>query len=401
MKSLTQLYKIGRGPSSSHTIGPQKIAEYALKQFPGCTYKAILYGSLALTGGGHGTENVLKRTLGEDCTIVCNTGEQDLPHPNTMDIIAYRNGVKAGKLRGISVGGGTVEIAGVPVEPLPEVYPHNSYAEIRQFASAENMRLSDYAFAMDKGIYDYLGKVWEVMQKCVEEGLNADGELPGGLHLLRKAKFLLEQHNTSGESDETHQARLLYAYAFAVAEQNADNGLIVTAPTCGAAGVLPGVLYYMKKHQSFDDDAVIRALATAGIIGNIVKTNASISGAECGCQAEIGTACSMTAAAVTELYGLNLNQTECAAEVAMEHNLGLTCDPVMGLVQVPCIERNAMAAMRALDCFRLAYYLTDLRKISFDTIVKTMYETGRDMNSRYRETAEGGIAKNFDKKKLF
>ncbi len=395
MKSLKELYRIGRGPSSSHTIGPQLICEYALKQFPDCTYKVTLFGSLALTGEGHGTERVIRQTL-INCDIERDNSTQDIPHPNTMDVVALRGGNTVGKFRAMSVGGGAIRIEGVEAATPPDVYIHKNFAEIKDYVHAKDMHLYDYVFEFEPQIKEYLNTVWQTMKNSVKEGLASDGILPGGLHMARKAKRLYEAIVTAEESDETKQARLLSAFAFAVSEQNADNGLIVTAPTCGAAGVLPGVLYYMHKYQGFDDNAIVRALATAGVIGNVIKTNASISGAECGCQAEIGTACSMAAAAVAELYGLNVNQIECAAEVAMEHNLGLTCDPVLGLVQVPCIERNAMATMRSLDCFRLAYYLTDLRKISFDTIVKTMYETGKDMHSNYRETAVGGIAKHYN-----
>ncbi len=395
MKSLTELFRIGRGPSSSHTIGPQKIAEYALARFKDAdSFRAVLYGSLALTGTGHGTDRVLKKTL-PNCEVICNTKNGNIPHPNTMDVIALKRDEEIARLRGISVGGGEIRIEGVPFTPPPEVYPLNNFAKIKEYAAQKNLRLCEYVFETEPQIYEYLRGIWRTMSECVERGLKKEGELPGGLHLKRKAKYLYEQKFPEGESTETRQARLLCAYAFAVAEENADNGVVVTAPTCGAAAVLPSALYYLKERENFSDDEIIHALATAGIIGNVVKTNASISGAECGCQAEIGTACSMTAAAVCELYGLNVNQIECAAEVAMEHNLGLTCDPVSGLVQVPCIERNSMAVMRALDCFRLAYYLTDMRKISFDTIVETMYQTGRDLNSCYRETATGGIATHY------
>ncbi len=395
MKSLTHLYRIGRGPSSSHTIGPQKIAEYALNEYPDADgFRAVLYGSLALTGKGHGTDRVLKQTL-PACEVLYDAANDNIPHPNTMDIYALKGGKEIHKLRGISVGGGEIRIEGAPFAPPAEVYPLNSFAKIKAYVTQKDIRLSEYVFETEPQIYGYLQDIWKAMQSCVERGLKKEGELPGGLHIQRKAKYLYEQKSPRGESTETRQARVLYAYAFAVAEENADNGVVVTAPTCGAAAVLPSALYYLKERENFTDDDIIRALATAGIIGNVVKTNASISGAECGCQAEIGTACSMTAAAVSELYNLDVSQIECAAEVAMEHNLGLTCDPVAGLVQVPCIERNAMAVMRALDCFRLAYYLTDMRKIAFDTIVETMYQTGRDLNSRYRETAKGGIAVNF------
>ena len=234
------------------------------------------------------------------------------------------------------------------------------------------------------------------MKRSVERGLKKSGVLPGGLNVEKKAKYIYESDDLFVR-DSLLRNKLTCAYALAVAEENADNGEIVTAPTCGASGVLPAVLYYAYKNEHVPEETIINALATAGIIGNVVKRNASISGAECGCQAEIGTACSMAAGAIAEIYGLTVDQIECASEVAMEHNLGLTCDPVLGLVQVPCIERNTMAAMRAFDSFCVAYYLAPMRKIPFDTIVKTMYETGKDLNKKYLETARGGIAKHYKK----
>jgi L-serine dehydratase len=229
------------------------------------------------------------------------------------------------------------------------------------------------------------------MKSAIAAGVKAKGVLPGGLGVERKANVLYRKHHID-ESAETRENRLVCAYAFAVSEENAGGGTIVTAPTCGACGVLPAVLKYMQERRKFTDDEIIRALATAGVIGNLIKTNASISGAECGCQAEIGSACCMAAAALGELYGMELFQIEYAAEIAMEHHLGLTCDPIGGLVQIPCIERNADAAMRAINAVSLANFLSDSRKISFDLVVRTMYETGKDMSRRYRETSEGGLA---------
>ena len=231
----------------------------------------------------------------------------------------------------------------------------------------------------------------------LKEGLNADGELPGGLGVMRKAKYLWQSKHI-GETEEIAENRIICAYAFAVAEQNASGGKVVTAPTCGSCGVIPAVMYYMKKCRKFTDEKIVRALATAGLVGNLIKTNASISGAECGCQAEIGSACSMAAAGLAELYDMDIEQIEYAAEVAMEHHLGLTCDPVNGLVQIPCIERNAVAAMRAINAVNIANFLTYTRKVSLDTIIKTMYETGRDISDPYRETAEGGLAKTYKSK---
>ena len=247
-------------------------------------------------------------------------------------------------------------------------------------------------------IWDFLLQVWTQMCESIREGLTHRGTLPGGLNVERKAQFLYNQRHID-ERPETRENRIVCAYAFAVSEQNAGGGTVVTAPTCGACGVVPAVLKYMQEEKNLPDRAVLRALAVAGLIGNLVKENASISGAECGCQAEIGSACSMAAAALAELHGMELDQIEYAAEVAMEHHLGLTCDPVRGLVQIPCIERNAVAAMRAINALSLANFLTYTRKISFDVVVNTMYETGRDLFSKYRETGEGGLAKYYTGKK--
>ena len=395
MQSLKELYKIGIGPSSSHTIGPQRIAEFLKNKYEGATFKVILYGSLAMTGKGHGTDTVLRKILGENTEIVLCTKEKVLPHPNTMDVEVYKNGEKIKVIRAVSVGGGTVKIDGVEFVEPPQVYPLNKFSEIKKYVEDKNLRLYDYVYEIEPDIKDHLKMIWQVMKESVERGLKKEGELPGGLHVLKKAKYIYESTDIFVR-DSLLRNKLTCAYALAVAEENADNGVIVTAPTCGASGVLPAVLYYAHKNEHVSEDDIINALATAGLIGNIVKTNASISGAECGCQAEIGTACSMAAGAISEIFKLSVDQIECAAEVAMEHNLGLTCDPVLGLVQVPCIERNTMAAMRAFDSFCVAYYLAPMRKIPFDVIVKTMYETGKDLNKKYLETARGGIAKNFN-----
>ena len=399
MKSLTELYRIGRGPSSSHTMGPEKAAVIFKNRYPEAdSFKVVLYGSLALTGEGHGTDRILRETLEKPTEIVFDKITSGLPHPNTFDIFAVKDGKEIGSARVMSVGGGAIKIEGEPdVEPK-EVYDLNSFDEIKEYLKAHDMRIPEYvAMVEGEDIWAYLETVWERMKQTVKEGLSADGILPGGLDIHRKAKFLYNQRHID-ESPETKENRLVASYAFAVSEQNASGGVIVTAPTCGASGVLPAVLVYMQQKHKFSDAKMLRALATAGLIGNLIKTNASISGAECGCQAEVGSACSMAAAGLAELFDMDVEQIEYAAEVAMEHHLGLTCDPVCGLVQVPCIERNAVAAMRAINALSLANFLTYTRKISFDLIIKTMYETGRDLNSVYRETSEGGLAKLYRKK---
>jgi len=297
-------------------------------------------------------------------------------------------------MRVLSIGGGDIRIEGRDA-PAGEgdIYPHSTFGEIAEYCMQHKMRLSDYVEQFEgEGIRNFLFDVWNSMCSAITEGLTHRGALPGGLNVERKAQFLYNQRHID-ERPETRENRIVCAYAFAASEQNAGGGRMVTAPTCGACGVLPAVLRYMQEEKNLSDRHVLRALAVAGLVGNLVKRNASISGAECGCQAEIGTACSMASAALGELFEMGIDQIEYAAEVAMEHHLGLTCDPIGGLVQIPCIERNAVAAMRAINAVRISNFLTSTRKISFDMVIETMYETGRDLSHIYRETAEGGLAK--------
>ncbi len=396
MKSIREIYKIGKGPSSSHTMGPEKAAKLFQAEHPEAdSFVVTLYGSLAKTGRGHGTDRVLVDTLApKPAQIVFNGDESvQLPHPNTLDFSARCAGRETGFMRVMSIGGGDIRIEGRPDVQPPEVYAEKSFAEIARRCKSQNIRISDYV-EQNEGpeIWDFLLGVWGAMCAAIQEGLTQSGTLPGGLGVERKAQYLYNQRHID-ERPETRENRIVCAYAFAVSEQNAAQGTVVTAPTCGACSTLPAVLKYMQEEKRIDDRQVLRALAVAGIIGNLVKTNASISGAECGCQAEIGTACSMASAALAELFEMGIDQIEYAAEVALEHHLGLTCDPIGGLVQIPCIERNAVAAMRAINAVRIANFLTATRKISFDMVVETMYQTGRDLNRIYRETAEGGLAK--------
>lgn len=395
MKSLKELYKVGIGPSSSHTIAPSKIAEFMRSKYPRAThFKVILFGSLALTGKGHGTDVAIKKILGENTEIIFDMETTDLPHVNTMDVIAYENDTELAYKRAYSLGGGAIQIEGEPVIDPPEVYSLNTFNEIKEYCQDNDMRICDYVYQTEPDIKEFLEEIWACMVQSIRRGLKAEGILPGGLNVQRKARHLYNQRHID-ESPETRESRLVCSYAFAVAEENAGGGLIVTAPTCGACGVLPAVLFYQQRKHGIPDSIVINALATAGIIGNLIKTNASISGAECGCQAEIGSACCMASGALAEMFEMELDQIEYASEIAMEHHLGLTCDPVNGLVQIPCIERNAVAAMRSINALSLANFLTDTRKVSLDTIIKTMYETGRDLSSIYKETSKGGLAKNF------
>ena len=398
MKSVRDIYKIGVGPSSSHTMGPAFAAEeFAKRCGDADLIKVILYGSLAKTGKGHGTDRAVTETLKDfDTEVVFNMEDVELPHPNTVDFISYKDGKEACRMRALSIGGGDIKIIGDEdenAEEGAELYKENSLAEIDKICKSRNIRLSDYVFEHEgEGFKEFLNEVWKTMCSAINAGLTHTGILPGGLSVERKAQKLFSQRHID-ESPQTRENRIVCAYAFAVSEQNADCGTIVTAPTCGSCGVVPAVLKYFQEKNGFSDNDIIRALAVAGLIGNLVRTNASISGAECGCQAEIGTACSMAAAALAELYEMGIDQIEYAAEISLEHHLGLTCDPVCGLVQIPCIERNAVAAMRAINSLSLANFLTDSRKISFDLVVKTMYHTGRDISKLYRETSEGGLAK--------
>lgn len=397
MKSLKELYRIGKGPSSSHTIGPERACKLFLSENPTAdSFTVTLYGSLAKTGDGHGTERAIKSVL-PNAKVICDT-ENFAPHPNTMDLVAEKNGCAIAHMRVYSVGGGAIRVDGrTDATEGTETYDLNTLTAIREYCETNNMRLYDYVFQCeDADFRDYLKEVWLTMKHAIERGITTEGILPGGLEVKRRAKILFSGQAPE-ESAETREHRIVCSYAFAVSEENAAGGTIVTAPTCGACGVLPAVLKYAQERWGYTDDEVICALATAGLIGNLIKTNASISGAECGCQAEIGSACCMATAAISELRKLTLGQIEYAAEVAMEHHLGLTCDPICGLVQIPCIERNAVAAMRAINASSLSYFLTDSRKISFDLVVQTMYETGKDLRRPYRETAEGGLAKLYRK----
>lgn len=396
MRSLKELYRIGRGPSSSHTIGPERACKLFLLENPEATsFVARLYGSLAKTGKGHGTDRIIRDVLPNVAIEYDETTEGE--HPNTMDLIAYMGASKAAEMRVYSVGGGAIRIQGRADHEGAEVYPLHTMAEIRRYCEERNMRLYEYVFECEgDSLRTYLAAVWQTMQEAVKRGVAQNGVLPGGLDVERRAKILYDGI-VENEGAEIKENRLVCSYAFAVSEENAAGGTIVTAPTCGACGVLPAVLKYSQEKGGYSDEEIVNALATAGLIGNLIKTNASISGAECGCQAEIGSACCMATAALAELRGLTLGQIEYGAEVAMEHHLGLTCDPICGLVQIPCIERNAVAAMRAINAASLAYFLSDSRKISFDLVIQTMYETGKDLAHPYRETAEGGLAKLYKK----
>ena len=401
MQSIRTLYKVGKGPSSSHTMGPERAAKLFREMTPEADrYEVILYGSLAKTGVGHGTDRVLVDTLAPYPTkiVFASVDPGNMKHPNTLDLIAYQDNKETQRIRVESIGGGDIVVEGEAQHADAEVYPENSFAEIARFCQWRHVSLPEYV-ELNEGpeIWSFLEHIWHVMRQSIEDGLAAEGILPGGLNVQRKAKYLYERTHLL-DLPQVRELQLVCSYAFAVAEQNAGNGTIVTAPTCGSCGVLPAVLMYMQQKYDLPDRKIAEALGVAGLFGNLVRHNASISGAECGCQAEIGTACSMAAAAMGELTGLTIEEQEYAAEIAMEHQLGLTCDPICGLVQIPCIERNAVAAKRAIDASNLSHMLVGTRTISFDMVVRTMYETGINMNRAFRDTSEGGLARLYSRR---
>ena len=398
MKTIKSVYKIGNGPSSSHTVGPYHAAQTFGSRYPDAdSYEVTLYGSLAFTGEGHGTGKAILEGL-PGAKIVFDRETRDLPHPNTMRFKAFKDGKEIANIRIFSIGGGSIRIENESSEEDKELYPQNTFSEIVSLCNQEKISIIQLIYILEGyQLRDYLRTIWQAMRAAVERGLQTEGILPGGLNLSRKAKYLFEKRCYNESADVTMN-RVIAAYAYAVSEENAAENLVVTAPTCGSCGVLPSILYYMQEDRGFPEEEILDALAVAGLVGNVIRTNASISGAECGCQAEIGSACSMTAAALASLYGLNIDQIEYAAEIAMEHSLGLTCDPVNGLVQIPCIERNAVAAMRAISAVNLSRFLYTTRKISFDDVVATMYRTGRDLDEKYRETSHGGLAQMYSAK---
>lgn len=403
MKSIKELYKIGNGPSSSHTMGPKKAALLLKEKYPTADlYQIILYGSLAFTGKGHLTDKIILEALKpSNVEIIFNKEIKEIKHPNTMDLIALKNKEELGKFRAYSIGGGSIQIEGEDFQEEKDIYDFTTYTDIKNNCKEKNISLLEYVYTQeDKDLSEYLKTVWQTMKKTLEEGLEQEGLIPGRLKIPKKAKTLYSKE-LEKETAELKRTRLLTAYAYATSEQNASGGMIVTAPTCGASGVLPAVLYYLYKQENVNEAKILEGLAIAGLIGNLVKTNASISGAECGCQAEIGTACSMAAAAYAYIKGYSIDVIECAAEIAMEHHLGLTCDPIYGYVQIPCIERNAVAAIRAIDSANMASLLYKDSKISFDLVVETMYETGKDLGSHYRERSKGGLAKKYCRNKFY
>ena len=400
MKTIKDLYKIGIGPSSSHTMGPQKAAQQFNERHPEAhSFEVTLYGSLAATGKGHMTDVAILNTLKRPTRILW-CPEITLPfHPNGM---LFKSIDAEGRITEewtvYSIGGGDLAEEGKR-SVAADVYPMNKMTDILVWCERTGRTYWEYVYEYEnqKEVEDYLMEVWQVMKAAVERGLQQEGVLPGPLHLARKAAMY---HVKAKGFSHTLQSRgLVYSYALAVSEENASGGRIVTAPTCGSSGVMPAVLYHLSKNYDFSDIRIIRALATAGLVGNIVRTNASISGAEVGCQGEVGVACAMAAAAANQLFGGSPAQIEYAAEMALEHHLGMTCDPVCGLVQIPCIERNAYAAARALDANIYSTFTDGHHRVSFDKVVETMKETGKDLPSLYKETSQGGLARDYEQMK--
>ena len=403
MESLRQLYRIGTGPSSSHTIAPRQAALIFLKKYPDAAYyRVTLFGSLAATGRGHLTDKALFDVFQshEAELELLWVPEKQLPlHPNGMRFEAIADsGAVLDNWEVYSVGGGALQDSEESV-PLPSIYSLTKLSDILATLERSGESIWEYVLnCEDEFFLDFLDRVWDVMSSAINQGLEHVGILPGGLGLGRKAHTFYRKSSLYGP-DMKNNARV-WAYALAVSEENASGGMVVTAPTCGASGVLPAVLRYLHETLECSHEDILRALATAGLIGNLVKENASISGAEVGCQGEIGTACAMAAAAATQLHGGTIKQIEYAAEMGLEHHLGLTCDPVNGLVQIPCIERNAHAATRALSCCHFALLSGGEHKISFDEITLVMNETGHALPSLYRETSAGGIAEVYRKRKI-
>lgn len=397
MDSLKELFKIGNGPSSSHTMGPERAARRFKGETPeAASYKVELYGSLALTGKGHLTDWIIEKTLEPVKTEIVWKPEVVHPfHTNGMRFFAYdKDGNEMKNWLVFSVGGGTIVEEGQDRYSASTVYPLKKMDDIIEWCKENKKELWEYVTQYeDDDIEEFLLEIWKAMEEAVERGIAKEGVLPGSIGLKRRAQTFYRKSRSEGKVRRFRGK--LFAYTLAVSEENAGGGRVVTAPTCGAAGVIPGTLYTLKETFELNDKEVVKALAVAGLIGNIVKENASISGAEAGCQAEVGTACAMAAGMAAFLMGGTIEQIEYAAEMALEHNLGLTCDPIGGYVQIPCIERNASAAAKALDTANYALYTDGQHSVSFDEVVITMGETGRDMKEEYRETSLGGLAKHF------
>ncbi len=398
MKSIREIYRIGQGPSSSHTMGPRKAAEAFLERHPEATsFEVTLYGSLAATGKGHMTDVAIADVFEKHAPVrILWEPKIFLPfHPNGMLFKSFNSkGIVTENWTVFSVGGGALVEDGKMLTEAKDIYAMDSLVDIMHWCERTGRSYWEYVqMCEDSSLWDYLSEVWKIMQAAVERGLEQEGVLPGPLNLRRKAASYYIK--ALGYKDSLRSRGMVFAYALAVSEENAAGGKIVTAPTCGSCGVIPAVLYHLRQNRDFSEKRILRALATAGLVGNIARTRASISGAEVGCQGEVGVACAMASAAATQLFGGSPAQIEYAAEMGLEHHLGMTCDPVCGLVQIPCIERNAYAAARALDANIYSTFTDGSHRVSFDKVVEVMRQTGHDLPSLYKETGEGGLAKDY------
>ncbi len=395
MDSLKELYKIGNGPSSSHTMGPQRAAEeFGNRTKNASSYRVTLYGSLAATGKGHLTDWIIIETLKPlETEVIWRKDIVKEFHTNGMLFEALNEkGEVLEEWEVFSVGGGSIMESTAKRKGNKSLYPLTTLDEIMVWCRENNKELWEYVAEYEnEDIWDYLEKIWLTMEDAIKRGLSKTGVLPGTLKYPRKAQMFYKKARREGL--RLKNTGLTFAYALAVSEENGAGGVVVTAPTCGASGVIPGVLHTLKEELDLSKDEILKALAIGGLIGNLIKENASISGAEVGCQGEVGSACSMAAAIATYIYGGSLSQIEYAAEMALEHHLGMTCDPIGGYVQVPCIERNAVAAERALNAANYILFTDGTHRITFDQVVETMMETGRDLNCAYKETSQGGLAK--------
>lgn len=395
MQTIKEIYKIGPGPSSSHTFGPMCAAQYIKETYPDAQkVEVTLFGSLAFTGKGHLTDMIIQKTLKPVPSEIRFDYKTPVEHPNTMEFKVYENDEVKAVHSFVSIGGGKIERDGEKALESKKLYPHTTMDEIHAYCKQNHLTFDEYVDQVeDKDFDTYMKSIYSAMIKSVKKGLSKTGVLPGSLKLDRVASALNQSAKSCDDLTEQN-ALLLASYAYAASEQNAAGGIVVTAPTMGSCGVIPALLYHYAYDLGYPKGKLIKGLKIAGLIGNLIQYNATISGAKAGCQAEVGAACSMGAAMIAYLQGQTNSQIECAAEIGLEHHLGLTCDPVGGYVMIPCIERNAVAAQRAIDAARLAKYLRNVKKnrVSFDMVVKTMNLTGIKLPMELKESALGGLA---------
>lgn len=391
METIKTIYKIGYGPSSSHTMGPGYAAERFLnKNLDATKFEVELFGSLALTGRGHMTDVTIQKILGSQKTkVIFNKTKVYDYHTNAMKFKAFKENKIIDEWLVFSVGGGDLKENNESRTESPlQVYPHKNMSEIINYCKTQKIDLLTYIEKYEKkDLKHYLSKVFDTMEMTLNKGINAIGILPGGLKVNRKANVFYQKYLNTGRLND-----LVFAYALGVSEENASGGIVVTAPTCGSSGIVPAILFSQLNYYQVSKEKLIEALMVGGLIGNIVRTNASISGAEVGCQGEVGVACSMAAAMLVYLFGGDIETIEYGAEIALEHHLGLTCDPVDGLVQIPCIERNALSALAAYNAAEYAMIAGNKHTVTLDDVIEVMRDTGIDLKEKYKETSLGGLA---------